>query len=228
MNDRSAPGIAKAIVDELATLRFENVFNPYRERCAEHDLTDAPAIRRRNLERVLAAAMSGGVDSIWIARDLGYKGGRRTGLALTDEYHLACHKAVFGTPPLSRATFGPAMAERTATVVWQALRLLRRRVFLWNVFPLHPYEAGAPMTNRCHTRVERLDCRWLLVRLLEKLKPQSVVAIGRDAQAALVEIGIDAAIVRHPSHGGQTEFRTGLATHYGVSLDAELVQPNLI
>jgi hypothetical protein len=215
-------------VDELATLRFENVFNPYRERCAQYDLTDAPNIRRRNLERVLAAAMSGGVDSIWIARDLGYRGGRRTGLALTDEHHLACYMAVLGTPPLTRATFGPAMSERTATVIWQALRLLSRRVFLWNVFPLHPYEPGAPMTNRCHTRSERLACRSLLVRLLGALKSQSVVAIGRDAHAALTESGIDAAIVRHPSHGGQTEFRIGLATHYGVSLDAELIQPNLI
>ncbi|WP_439952990.1 hypothetical protein, partial [Escherichia coli] len=84
------------------------------------------------------AALAGGVDSIWIARDLGYRGGRRTGLALTDEAHLSAHAGLYGQLPLARATRGPAMTERTATVIWQVLRDLRRPIFLWNVFPLHP------------------------------------------------------------------------------------------
>jgi len=29
-----------------------------------------------------------GSNTIWMGRDLGYRGGRRTGLALTDEAHL--------------------------------------------------------------------------------------------------------------------------------------------
>jgi hypothetical protein len=35
--------------------------------------------------------------------------------------------------PLARATRGPAMTERTATVIWQVLRDLRRPVFLRSV-----------------------------------------------------------------------------------------------
>ena len=31
------------------------------------------------------------VDAIWIGRDLGYRGGRRTGLALTDDLHISQH-----------------------------------------------------------------------------------------------------------------------------------------
>ena len=60
---------AQAFVDELAALSFENVFNPYADCCPEHDRPDAPAIRRRNLVRVLEAAQALGTDTIWFGRD---------------------------------------------------------------------------------------------------------------------------------------------------------------
>ncbi len=205
---------AQAFVDELAVLRFDNAFNPYAEACPDHDRKDAAPIRKRNLKLVLDAALRNGVDSVWIARDLGYRGGRRTGLALTDEVHLAWYAALLGTPPLKRATNGPMVGERTATVVWQTLRSISRPIFLWNVFPLHPHVPGDPMSNRSHTRAERVSCRPLLVHLLEMLQPDTVLAIGRDAHVALKDVGIAARTVRHPSYGGQTEFVSGLAALY--------------
>jgi hypothetical protein len=219
---------AAGFVEKLAGLHFENAFNPYTEICPNHDLADAAIIRRRNLELVLAAAIVGGVDSIWIARDLGYRGGRRTGLALTDEVHLSWHAEIFAVPLLSRATVGPTVAERTAAIVWRTLRSLNRPVFLWNVFPLHPHEPGDPMSNRCHNRLERTACQPLLLWLLEALQPKSVVAIGRDAQAALRDLGIQAVAIRHPSYGGEAEFVMGLAEHYGMSLAAESTQMELV
>ena len=154
---------------------------------------------------------------MWIARDLGYRGGRRTGLALTDEVHLAAHGNLYGALPLARATRGPAMGERTAAVMWQVLTNLKRPIFLWNVFPLHPHERDDPMSNRCHTRAERQACRPLLIWLLETLNPRSVIAIGRDAQAALADLDVAADKVRHPSYGGQTEFIAGAYAHYGLT-----------
>ncbi len=204
-------------ISQLAALRFENAFNPYSDACPDHDGVDAPGIRCRNLELVLDAVLRSGVDSFWIARDLGYRGGRRTGLALTDEVHLSCHAALLGTPPLARATKGPPVAERTATVVWRMLRAIDRPIFLWNVFPLHPHEPEDPMSNRCHTRAERDACRHLLVWLLETLRPHTVLAIGRDAHAALEDLGVRATPVRHPSYGGQAEFISGLKGIYGLS-----------
>ncbi|KZB97456.1 hypothetical protein AU375_06452 [Methylobacterium radiotolerans] len=144
-----------AFIDALAALRFRDAFNPCAEACPDHDGADASQIQRENLRLVPEAALAGGVDPIWIARDLGYRGGRRTGLALTDEAHLPAHAGLHGQLPLSRAARGPAVAERTATVTWQVLRHLRRPVFLWNVFPLHPHASGGPLSNRCHTRLER-------------------------------------------------------------------------
>lgn len=210
------PQNAEEFVELVAALRFDDAFNPYSDLCSDFDRPDAARIRRHNLITVLDAAINRGVDSIWVARDLGYRGGRRTGLALTDEVHLSAHADLLGTPPLARSTNGPVMAERTATVIWQMLIAIRRPVFLWNVFPLHPHAAGDPMSNRCHTRGERLACRHIIVGLIHLLSPSRVLAIGRDAQLALDDLGVAAEKVRHPSYGGQAEFIAGVSTHYGL------------
>lgn len=201
-------------LDDLSGLKFPDAFNPYSEKCAVHDIDEAPAIRRKNLEAILLAATTNGIDSLWIGRDLGYRGGRRTGLPLTDEAHLSSHAAIFGCSSLYRATKGPMVAERTATIIWRMLEDIGRPIFLWNVFPLHPHELDDPLSNRCHTRAERQACRSLMVWLLRTLNPRHVVAIGKDAQNALADLGIAAVGVRHPSYGGQTEFVTGITTLY--------------
>jgi uracil-DNA glycosylase len=211
-----------AVIDEFVTfvaeLKFDDAFNPYSDTCADFDRPDAAAIRRGNLAKVLEAALATGVESIWIARDLGYRGGRRTGLALTDEAHLNAHARLLGAENLRRSTLGPATAERTATVIWRMLIEIGKPIFLWNVFPLHPHEPGRPMTNRSHTRYERHACRHVMVALLDLLAPQSVLAIGRDAEAAMADLGIAAKRVRHPSYGGQPEFIAGVCEHYGLQV----------
>lgn len=204
-------------VRKLAKLRFKDTFNPYSDGCEEFDRSDAPRIRRANLQLVIDAALDASVESLWIARDLGYRGGRRTGLALTDEAHLIDHAHLYGNLPLKRATLGPVVAERTARVVWQTLKEIGQPVFLWNVFPLHPHEPDDPLSNRCHTRAEREASRPLLIWLIANLRPKLIVAIGRDAALALADMGITAAQVRHPSYGGQEEFIQGVRSLYGVS-----------
>lgn len=216
MSARSS--IAHDFVALVADLKFDDAFNPYSDICSDFDRPDAAAIRRGNLVRALEAALTTGVESVWIARDLGYRGGRRTGLALTDEAHLNAHAALLGVDDLRRSTLGPAAAERTATVIWRMLTEIGKPIFLWNVFPLHPHERGRPMTNRSHTRFERRACRHVMVTLLDLLTPQSVLAIGRDAEAAMADLGIAAKQVRHPSYGGQPEFIAGVSEHYGLQV----------
>ena len=201
-------------MDGLTSLHSSNAFNPYIDACDEHDRVDAPEIRRRNLRLVLEAAIAMGVDSIWIARDLGYRGGRRTGLALTDEVHLGAHATLYGSLPLAKATRGPVVAELTARVIWASLREVGKPIFLWNVFPLHPHSAGEPLSNRPHTREERRSASHLITWLVAALQPRTIVAIGKDAASALEERGIKSAIVRHPSYGGQHDFTAGIAQAY--------------
>lgn len=143
----------RSFVSALAAADLPSVFNPWRDHCAIHDRRDAAARRRANLEGVLAAALAAQVETIWIARDLGYRGGRRTGVPLTDEVHLTHAAALMGGIALERATEGPAIAERTAAVIWQVLCRIGQPVMLWNVFPFHPHETDDPMSNRCHMRL---------------------------------------------------------------------------
>ena len=97
--------------------------------------------------RCLDAAIAAHVDTIWIARDLGYRGGRRTGVPLTDEVHLGQAAALMGGIVLDRATRGPVVAERTAAIVWSVLTRIGEPAVLWNIFPLHPHEADDPFSE---------------------------------------------------------------------------------
>jgi uracil-DNA glycosylase len=204
-------------VETLSSVRLPDVFNPWADRCAIHDRTDAAATRRANLLAMLEAALDERVETMWIARDLGYRGGRRTGVPLTDEVHLNDAGQLLGGVELERATTGPVVAERTAAVVWEVLSDIGLPVVLWNVFPFHPHERGDPMSNRCHTRTER-EATWpILQALIEMVRPKTVVAIGRDAHMALAELTVPVVCVRHPSYGGQREFIEGMHSHYSVA-----------
>lgn len=204
-------------VEMAASLRFPSVFNPYADICPIFDLADAPALRRLNLLNHLRASLEMKVDAIWVGRDLGYRGGRRTGLALTDEANLAAFSRSFGERrKFVRATRGPIVAERTAGIVWRAILRLEKPVFTWNVFPLHPHEQQDSMTNRCHTRAERASVKPLLLALLDLLQPTKVVAIGNDAQIGLSDLGIMCIKVRHPSYGGVSEFESGISALNGL------------
>lgn len=206
----------RCFVTALSETGLPSVFNPWRDTCAVHDRQDAAARRRTNLERMLEAALEARVETIWIARDLGYRGGRRTGVPLTDEVHLGDAGTLMGGIKLARATEGPVVAERTAAITWRVLGRIGQPVMLWNVFPFHPHEPGSPLSNRCHTRAERQATWPLLQALVDMLRPRKIIAIGRDAQLALSELGVPTEGVRHPSYGGQREFTEGMYSLYGV------------
>lgn len=204
------------LVRDLSAVELDHVFNPYTQCCPLFDRADAPARRRRNLEIALHAALDAKVHTIWIGRDLGYRGGRRTGLALTDEPHLDRFSQLYDGVAVRRATKGPAVAERTARVIWQMLDRVRAPVFLWNVFPFHPHEPAEPLSNRSHSAAERRLCERFLHDLLALLQPDRVFGIGGDAHRAMAEIGVVCTRVRHPSYGGQTLFIRQIEAAYGL------------
>lgn len=205
-----------SFVKALSHIRLDGVFNPYGERCNLCDRADADRRRRANLRALLDAAICMRIDSLWVARDLGYRGGRRTGLPLTDEEHLPALSQAYGGLALHRATKDLPIAERTAAVIWKMLAQVDQPVFLWNVFPLHPFEPGRPLSNRRHTRAERRTCQDLFFDLLDALQPRRIVAIGKDAHDTLEEFGLEHHPVRHPSYGGQAAFAEGVSRLYGV------------
>ena len=204
-------------VDEVSRLSFENAFNPYSDRCLVHDLDDAPRLRSQALLRVLEVAADRDVDSVWIGRDLGYRGGRRTGIAFTDDVHIHEYARRWGIP-VRRSTSGDPCRERTAKVIWSMLSRIALPVFLWNVFPLHPHEPGMPLSNRSHNKLERKAGERLLANVIDLVGPRRLVAIGKDAARVVSNICAECEVmhVRHPSHGGQPLFVSQMSELYGL------------
>lgn len=204
-------------MNALSNLEFEDTFNPYADRCPIHDAPSAPKVRAKILRTMLKAAVEVEIDAIWIGRDLGYRGGRRTGLALTDDMHMQAHADRWGISA-ERPTKGHAVAERTAAVIWGVLSRIEAPVFLWNVFPLHPHESDDPFTNRSHNSKERRAGEELLSQLISLLRPRRLIAIGNDAAHVACRLtgAHEVVQVRHPSYGGQTQFICQMQNLYGL------------
>ncbi|MBY0619370.1 MAG: uracil-DNA glycosylase [Sphingomonas ursincola] len=95
---------------------------------------------------------------------------------------------------------------------------IESRVFLWNVFPLHPHKPGLPFTNRAHNAQERAEGSAILGKLVKLLNPKRIVAIGNDAELAASGFSDTCEIikVRHPSYGGQTDFSRKITEIYSI------------
>ena len=207
----------RELVQQVCDLNLQNTFNPYSNRCELHDLEDAPTLRATALFEMLQKAQGAELDSMWIGRDLGYRGGRRTGLAFTDDVHVKAHAKRWSLS-LQRPTKGEVVAERTATIVWRVLSSVDATVFLWNVFPLHPHEPENPFSNRPHNSRERETGEEILAQLVQLLRPSKLVAVGNDAERTAHRVARKEMVkkVQHPSYGGQPTFLRQMAQLYGL------------
>lgn len=173
--------MVSAFVKELASARIGATHNQYAD----------SALRRRRLVEYLESRA--GARLLLVGEAAGYRGARVSGLAFTSERQLT------GTGP----------AEISATIVHRTLEELgiADDVLLWNLVPTHPHRAGEPASNRAPTRGEVRDGR-RFVDALAGAGPSNrlLLAVGRLAQRELA-----APYVRHPSHGGSSEFRATLA-----------------
>lgn len=214
-------------VSALQNAKFKDVFNPYTDLCPEYDVRDGPQRRSRALLALVESAASKEIDAFWIGRDLGYGGGRRTGVALTDDVHIPAHELRWNIS-VERATRGPLVSELTACAVWGMLSQIKTGVFLWNVFPFHSHDPGEPFSNRAHNaKAERSFGLEILRHLIGMLRPQHLIALGGDAESGLKRLGRPFEKVRHPSFGGQRIFAEEIGRLYSLGGTARNAGPAL-
>ncbi len=204
-------------LDDISSLRLDNVFNPYCEICPLYDDENSAYDRKKLLKELLINAKESDIEAIWIGRDLGYRGGRRTGLAFTDDLTLKYHLCRWNLDYQMLIRNNP-IKEQTATIVWEMLNQINKNIFLWNLFPFHPYYAGNILSNRCHNAIERDIGIKILKSLINIIKPKYLVSVGNDAYDAIKNTGFDIECfkVRHPSYGGKKDFIYTISRLYDI------------
>jgi hypothetical protein len=200
------------LFDLLASYPSGNrTFNQYRDVHPELDLAGGAEVRRHNLRCYLESFA--GVRYVLVGEATGYAGCRFSGIPFTCEAQLVGPEPLAWTRGLTlgrSSTAATPWVERSATMVWEALGE-RRDCLLWNAVPWHPFGTRGPLSNRHPGRDQRagLEVLRCLLALFPAARPY---AIGRVAQRALAAIGVEAAYIRHPSHGGKSRFAVGVAT----------------
>ena len=200
-----------------------DVFHPWLEQ-SKDDVSGAGPAQR--LDRLRAHLNIDLPRLILVGEAPGWRGCRASGVAFTSE-----HLLLAGTIPRVGAVARRVTNQRlplrepSATIVWEALEEfgVADGTILWNAFPYHPHDAGNPYTNRTPSDAERERAEPILAALLHAFPGATLAAVGKVAATSVSAIMSDEVpILRHPSFGGKTEFRTGLRA---VLSRAGLLQP---
>lgn len=183
------------------------LFNFYRDTNPAIECSDAAWVRRENLVRRIESFPKT-PEYLVIAEAPGWRGARFSGVPLISEAMLVDGILGFSGSP----TFGSnrPLNEASASIFWKLLHPARERIFTWNCIPLHPHQPGIPLSNRSPSLKEIHAAVPHLRALVDLLRPQQVIAVGRCAERALKIAGITAAGVRHPAHGGAAAFQAGI------------------
>ncbi|MCC5610743.1 uracil-DNA glycosylase [Nostoc sp. CHAB 5834] len=187
------------------------LFNPWYD--SAHDDTPLNGTEARIAR--LAEHLNCDPTMICVGEAAGWVGMKRAGIAFTSERLLMEGAIPRVTVPAGRLTTRKRpYSESSATLVWKALKSLSidETTVLWNALPLHPYKSHKTDSNRTPSKEELLHGAPAMRILVEAFPRAQIVAIGRNAETLLKDMGIPTAgQVRHPANGGANEFAEGLA-----------------
>ena len=198
------------LLTALIDFRGPSAFNQYSEEDQQYDLPGAAGIRVENLKKYLEIFK--GAKVVLVGEAPSFHGCRFSGIPFMSEDFLA------GPSPLDwavgagfkRTSNGPKlMKEMSASIVWETLGR-RTDVILWNAFPWYAHKQGNTSGNRLPTKDEVFKAAPVLKTFLALYPKAHVYAVGRTAEHALMEIGIEADYIRHPAMGGKRKFQEGI------------------
>jgi len=197
--------------DHLGALAdMPNVHNLYSTQSADG------SVRLANLKRYFSQVMVGNPKVLLVGEAPGYQGTYRTGVPF-------CSEAIMLGPINKFGLFGGEASgyqrvyqderlwkEPSATIVQRTIEELEAPPLIWATFPLHPYKAGLEMSNRAPNPAEVKLGAEILQEIIAIAHPEKILAVGNIAEKCLQDMGIKATKVRHPSHGGATQFHDQL------------------
>lgn len=194
----------------LIDFRAPNVFNPWAEDDEQDAYTGGSSMRLARLAQHFDCKPR----FLLIGEAPGYQGCHFSGVPFTNEKLLLEGRVPRVTCNLRITQRERPWSEPSATIMWRTLHEvgIASVTVMWNAFAWHPFKNGEPMSNRAPTMAELQAGAPVLKAVLEHFAGASVIACGRVAYGALKSLGIDVTCaVRHPSMGGATEFREGMA-----------------
>jgi len=200
--DRNKAAALDALLRDLSQATIGATFNEFRG-VGSDDVPDGPAVRLANLRHYLEERAA--ADVVAIGEAAGYQGMRWSGIAFTSENDLLR----WGDPYRRSSRRPRPWKEPSGTIVHGVLEELdaERRVILWNTVPTHPHLPNNPLSNRRPTRQEMVAGAVFAQRLVDIVRPQLLVGVGRIAAETF---GSRAVYVRHPAQSGATAFRLGM------------------
>ena len=183
------------------------LFNFYRDEVRGLDVIGAARIRQQNLRNYLRS-FPVKPRILIVGEAPGPKGARFSGVPFTSERLYAERALPFaGRKSSANETL---YAEPTATIFWNTMASRFPDFLIWNTLPWHPHRPGEPLSIRAPKTSEVHAQLGLMEEVLRIVDPEQILAVGRIAQGALTRLNLKFIPIRHPSHGGATEFARGI------------------
>jgi hypothetical protein len=173
---------------------------------------DATGRRRRaNLVRYLTLLGDQRPTTLLLSEAPGYRGTTVTGIPFMSAREATAKPGLVTGDAAGDGFLVPADApirwEASSAAVWNVLGEIDAPLpVLWATYPHHPFVAGDPLTNRAPRRPEVAAGIPVALALAALFGIERIVAVGRVAQRALLDNGVEAAAVRHPAQGGARIF----------------------
>jgi uracil-DNA glycosylase len=201
----------RKLIDALACFPGSaELTNHYSSNDPRLDLPDGATIRRKNLHNYLQYFLNNPPRMIILGEAPGYRGCRFSGMVFTSEFTLLNHSFFRGGAFARSSCKSAPWKEASASIVWETLDMLGEPALLWATLPFHPHRVGELLSNRTPTRAEQQAGFEFFLQLRNIFPESKIVAAGRIASNALTHANIPHFPVRHPSHGGKTDFQSGV------------------
>ncbi|NOY43699.1 MAG: hypothetical protein GXP26_17920 [Planctomycetes bacterium] len=142
----------------------------------------------------------------------GHKGCALTGIPFTSQRVLSKNTHPFIKVLQPSLSIPGGITEATATITWNYLDGCTAVPAMWNVFPFHPHNTGNQQSNRTPKPTEIDTGKQFIQLIFDILSPEVVIAVGGTSAKTLGRLfpDLEIEIVRHPSHGGKSDFLDGI------------------